>query len=58
MLGGRRDKRPGELKRHANRAGSTQFVAPQLVEGTLELQIDKVYNSVRLFAEQVAPHLH
>ena len=35
ILGGRPDKRPGELKRVANQAGSTTFVAPDLVEGTL-----------------------
>lgn len=35
ILGGRPDKRPGELKRTANRAGGTTFVAPDLVEGTL-----------------------
>jgi hypothetical protein len=35
ILGGRPDKRPGELKRAANQAGSTLFVAPDLVEGTL-----------------------
>jgi len=35
ILGGRPDKRPGELKRHPNQAGNTLFVAPDLVEGTL-----------------------
>jgi len=35
ILGGRPDKRPGELKVAPNRAGSTVFVAPDLVEGTL-----------------------
>ena len=35
VLGGRPDKRPGELKQRANRAGSTEFVAPELVVGTL-----------------------
>ena len=35
VLGGRPDRRPGELKQRSNRAGSTEFVAPELVEGTL-----------------------
>jgi len=36
LLVGRPDKRPGEFKQLANRAGNTQFVSPELVEGTLE----------------------
>lgn len=35
ILAGRPDKRPGELKVVANRAGSTVFVEPRLVRGTL-----------------------
>lgn len=35
ILGGRPDRRPGELKRYPNQAGNTVFVAPDLVEGTL-----------------------
>ena len=35
ILGGRPDKRPGELKLYPNQAGNTVFVAPDLVEGTL-----------------------
>ncbi|HEX8242082.1 MAG TPA: Fic family protein, partial [Longimicrobium sp.] len=35
IMGGRPDKRPGELKREVNRAGLTVFVAPELVAGTL-----------------------
>lgn len=35
ILGGRPDKRPGELKLYPNQAGNTAFVAPDLVEGTL-----------------------
>jgi hypothetical protein len=35
ILGGRPDKRPGRFKRASNQAGSTVFVAPDLVEGTL-----------------------
>jgi hypothetical protein len=36
IMGSRRDMRPGEFKVIGNRAGSTTFVAPDLVEGTLE----------------------
>jgi Fic/DOC family len=35
LLAGRPDKRPGELKQTANRAGATLFVAPRFVRGTL-----------------------
>lgn len=35
ILGGRPEKRPGDFKRVPNQAGSTTFVAPDLVEGTL-----------------------
>ena len=35
ILAGRPEKRPGEWKQRANRAGGTSFVAPDLVEGTL-----------------------
>jgi hypothetical protein len=35
IMGGRPDKRPGELKQEVNRAGLTVFVAPELVLGTL-----------------------
>ena len=34
-MGGRPDKGPGEFKHLANRAGSSEFVAPNLVLGTL-----------------------
>ena len=36
IMAGRPDMRPGAFKRAANRAGSTVFVAPDLVAGTLE----------------------
>lgn len=36
IMGGRPEKRPGEFKSLPNRAGSTVFVAPSLVRGTLE----------------------
>ncbi len=35
LMGGRPEVTPGEFKTRANRAGSTEFVAPELVEGTL-----------------------
>lgn len=35
VMEGRPDKRPGAFKDRANRAGSTYFVSPELVEGTL-----------------------
>ncbi len=35
VMAGRPDKRPGEFKHLKNRAGSTEFVAPELVDGTL-----------------------
>lgn len=35
VMKGRPDKRPGQFKHLANRAGATEFVAPDLVEGTL-----------------------
>ncbi len=36
IMGGRLDKQPGLFKDRSNQAGSTVFVAPGLVEGTLE----------------------
>jgi Fic family protein len=35
LMAGRPEKRPGEFKNQANRAGSTLFVAPRLVRGTV-----------------------
>jgi hypothetical protein len=35
IMEGRPDKRPGRFKTEPNRAGSTTFVTPELVEGTL-----------------------
>ncbi len=35
LMAARPDKHPGAFKREANQAGSTVFVAPELVEGTL-----------------------
>lgn len=36
IMGGRPEKEPGSFKQVANRAGSTLFVSPELVLGTLE----------------------
>ena len=36
IMEGRTDMRPGAYKRAGNRAGNTVFVAPELVQGTLE----------------------
>ncbi len=36
IMEGRPDKRPGEFKQAGNRAGHTVFVAPELVDGTLD----------------------
>ena len=40
LLGGRPEKNPGKFKTRANRAGLTEFVAPDLVEGTLRCGFD------------------
>ena len=40
IMEGRPDKRPGQFKLAPNRAGSTVFVAPDLVAGTLEQGFD------------------
>jgi hypothetical protein len=36
LMAGREETRPGRFKLNPNRAGATEFVAPELVEGTLE----------------------
>lgn len=40
LLGSRPEKNPGRFKSRANRAGLTEFVAPDLVEGTLRRGFD------------------
>jgi hypothetical protein len=40
LLGARPEKNPGRFKNRANRAGLTEFVAPDLVEGTLQRGFD------------------
>ena len=45
LLSERPDKRPGQFKEKPNRAGATDFVLPELVEGTLVQGFD-VYQSL------------
>lgn len=45
IMEGRPDKEPGQCKTEANRAGSTYFVAPELVEGTLAKGFE-IYRSI------------
>jgi hypothetical protein len=45
VMSGRPDMRPGQFKDRANRAGGTTFVAPDLVNGTLE-QGYEIYRSL------------
>ena len=40
IMEGRPERRPGQSKERSNRAGSTEFVPPQLVEGTLALGLE------------------
>lgn len=40
LIGARPDKRPGRFKERANRAGATVFVAPELVQATLQHGFD------------------
>ena len=47
ILAGRPDKRPGEWKEETNQAGSSVFVAPELVVGTLK-QGFELYHSLTL----------
>lgn len=53
VMEGRPDMRPGEFKRSANRAGSTTFVAPDLVEGTLTQGFDLCRSLETPFARAV-----
>jgi fido (protein-threonine AMPylation protein) len=45
LLSERPDKRPGQFKEKPNRAGGTDFVLPELVEGTLVQSFD-IYQSL------------
>ena len=45
IMSARKEKLPGEFKRKPNRAGSTEFVVPDLVKGTLKYGFD-VYQTL------------
>ncbi|MGQ0626280.1 MAG: Fic family protein [Sporichthyaceae bacterium] len=53
LLGGRPEVVPGQFKVRANRAGSTHFVAPDLVEGTLLRGFDVTAGLIDPFARAV-----
>ena len=53
MLGARTDKLPGAFKQQPNQAGSTTFVAPDLVEGTLLHGFDQGASLTSPFARAV-----
>lgn len=45
VIGSRSAQRPGEFKTEGNRAGSTLFVAPELVPGTLEKGFEAIMSA-------------
>ena len=47
IMSARSDKNPGQYKTQHNRAGSTEFVAPELVRGTLDLGFKASYPLLR-----------
>jgi len=53
LMGGRPDKLPGRFKERANRAGATEFVAPELVSGTLRRGFEVGQRVVAPFARAV-----
>jgi Fic family protein len=53
LMGGRPDVHPGRFKTRANRAGSTEFVAPDLVEGTLRAGFEASAGLLDPFARAV-----
>lgn len=53
LMEGRPEVAPGEFKTRANRAGSTEFVAPELVEGTLRQGFETGAELVDPFARAV-----
>ena len=53
ILGGRPDMLPGKFKARGNRAGSTEFVAPELVEGTLRRGFEVGAGLVSPFARAI-----
>jgi len=53
LMGGRPEADPGRFKTRANRAGLTEFVAPDLVQGTLRRGFDAGNSIVSPFARAV-----
>jgi hypothetical protein len=53
LLGARADRSPGVFKQQPNQAGSTTFVAPDLVEGTLLRGLDQGMSLTSPFARAV-----
>jgi Fic family protein len=53
VMGGRPEVRPGRFKTEPNRAGSTYFVAPELVESTLRVGFEVGAGLVSPFARAV-----
>ncbi len=53
VMAGRPEMQPGRFKSHPNRAGSTYFVAPELVESTLRAGFDVGAGLVSPFARAV-----
>lgn len=53
LMGGRPEAHPGRFKSRANRAGLTEFVAPDLVVGTLRRGFDSSRKVVSPFARAV-----
>jgi len=53
LMGGRPEVGPGKFKERANRAGSTEFVAPTRVLGTLQQGFDLATNLIDPFSRAV-----
>lgn len=56
VMAGRPEVRPGAFKLLANRAGSTVFVSPELVAGTLEMGLELLRSLERPFDRAVFVH--
>lgn len=56
VMAGRPELRPGAFKLLANRAGSTVFVSPELVTGTLEMGLELLRSLERPFDRAVFVH--
>lgn len=53
LMGGRPEMSPGRFKERANRAGGTEFAAPELVVGTLKRGFETLSSLVNPFARAV-----